>query len=162
MLRTRRLAWTLAIGAFAAGFPGLGAQAPPDRLAPGTGRAELLEFCATCHDAATVVAKRRSRAAWQQVIADMRDRGATLTDEDAQVVAAYLTRHFGVVNLNTADAQEIEDVLGITRPQADAIVAYRHDHGPLAAIEDLANIPELKEVRLDTWRERVTFKTPRP
>lgn len=133
-------------------------QDASSQLPADAGRAELVEFCATCHDAATVVAKRRSRSEWQHVVADMRDKGATVSDADAKTIASYLTRHFGLVDLNTAGAAELEEVLGIARPEADAVVAYRRTHGPFRTIEDLKHVLEVDASRLAAWKDRIVFR----
>lgn len=45
------------------------------------------------------------------------------------------------VNINTADANTLSSELsGIGQSKAEAIVAYREQHGPYKQIEDLANV----------------------
>ena len=45
------------------------------------------------------------------------------------------------VNINTADADTLSNELsGIGQSKAEAIVAYRDQHGPYIQIEDLANV----------------------
>ena len=45
------------------------------------------------------------------------------------------------VNINTADADTLSNELsGIGQSKAEAIVAYRDQHGPYKQIEDLANV----------------------
>jgi len=45
------------------------------------------------------------------------------------------------VDVNTADAQELDLLPGIGPKRAAAIVAYRADHGSFASLEDLAKVP---------------------
>ena len=45
------------------------------------------------------------------------------------------------VNINTADADTLSNELsGIGQSKAEAIVAYREQHGPYKQLEDLANV----------------------
>ena len=45
------------------------------------------------------------------------------------------------VNINTADADTLSNELsGIGQSKAEAIVAYREQHGPYNQLEDLANV----------------------
>jgi competence protein ComEA len=45
------------------------------------------------------------------------------------------------VNINSADADTLSNELsGIGQSKAEAIVAYREQHGPYKLIEDLANV----------------------
>jgi len=45
------------------------------------------------------------------------------------------------VNINTADADTLSNELsGIGESKAEAIVAYRDQHGPYKQLEDLANV----------------------
>lgn len=47
----------------------------------------------------------------------------------------------GSVNLNTADAQTLADNLdGVGMSKANAIVAYRTEHGPFKTVEDVQNV----------------------
>ena len=65
----------------------------------------------------------------------MVSRGAGGTDEELAIVLRYLTRHFGVVNVNSAPAKEIEAVLPISPDEAGAIVHYRTERGKFADLE---------------------------
>lgn len=50
------------------------------------------------------------------------------------------------VNLNTADASQIEGkVKGIGQKRAEAIVAYRTEHGAFKSFDDLANVKGIGE-----------------
>ena len=47
----------------------------------------------------------------------------------------------GEVNVNTASAETIADELkGVGKAKADAIVAYRKKHGAFASVEDLLRV----------------------
>ena len=50
-----------------------------------------------------------------------------------------------LVNINTADAAELEKLPGIGPAKAAAILAYRQAHGPFRKAEDLMQVPGIKE-----------------
>lgn len=54
-------------------------------------------------------------------------------------------REDGLVNINTADKETLMTVPGIGESKADAIIAYRNEHGTFGKIEDLMNIPGIKD-----------------
>lgn len=62
------------------------------------------------------------------------------------------------VNINTATAQTITDakIKGIGKKRAEAIVAYRTQHGPFKSIDDLKNIKGLSQKVIDANRARLT------
>lgn len=50
-----------------------------------------------------------------------------------------------MVNLNTADAAQLQKLPGIGPGKAQAILQYRQEHGPFQAIEELMRVPGIKE-----------------
>ncbi len=58
------------------------------------------------------------------------------------------------ININTADKETLMSAIkGIGEKRADAIIAYREDHGPFKSIEELANVrgvgPSIVESNMD-------------
>ncbi len=51
----------------------------------------------------------------------------------------------GLVNINTADALELMTVSGIGETRANAVIAYREEHGSFGTIEDIMNVSGIKE-----------------
>ncbi|MGI6063914.1 helix-hairpin-helix domain-containing protein [Blautia sp.] len=51
----------------------------------------------------------------------------------------------GKVNLNTADAAALQTLSGIGESKAQAILAYREEHGGFSSIEELMDVPGIKE-----------------
>ena len=69
-------------------------QAPPV-LPDGAGREIVERTCSQCHSLETVLRSRLSRRQWEARIDEMIAKGAKLSDEDIDVVAAYLAAHYG-------------------------------------------------------------------
>ena len=49
------------------------------------------------------------------------------------------------ININTADETQLTTLPGIGATRAQAIIAYREENGPFAAIEDIMNVQGIKE-----------------
>lgn len=51
-----------------------------------------------------------------------------------------VTSAFAKVNINTADANELEGLPGIGPAKAEAIIKYRKEHGAFKSVDDLVNV----------------------
>lgn len=72
----------------------LTAQAVP--LPDGTGKDLVQTKCSMCHDLGRVIAVKRQRSDWDQIVRDMVSRGANISPQEAQTVSSYLVAQFGV------------------------------------------------------------------
>ncbi|NNL07217.1 MAG: ComEA family DNA-binding protein [Gammaproteobacteria bacterium] len=63
------------------------------------------------------------------------------------------------VNINTADAETLSSELtGIGQSKAEAIVAYREQHGPYRQIEDLTNVKGIGMATIDKNKSRMKLE----
>lgn len=72
---------------------------PPSTSTPlveGEGRDIVLKKCTACHDLERVPARRRDRGGWEELVDNMRSRGAEMTAEEQEAIVAYLTAHYGI------------------------------------------------------------------
>lgn len=61
------------------------------------------------------------------------------------------------VNLNTADAATLErELLGIGQVKAEAIVAYRDEHGAFASVDELLEVKGIGEATLEKNRDKLS------
>lgn len=60
------------------------------------------------------------------------------------------------VNLNTASAAELVALPGIGDTIAGRVIAYREEHGPFRAVDDLIHVQGLSAKTIDSLRELVT------
>ena len=67
------------------------------------------------------------------------------------------TRVVTLVNVNTAAAEELETLTGIGPSLAQAIIAYRTEHGDFTAAEDLLNVKGIGQAKLEGFRAQITF-----
>ncbi|MGE5849415.1 MAG: ComEA family DNA-binding protein [Candidatus Methylomirabilota bacterium] len=56
------------------------------------------------------------------------------------------------LNLNTADAEALQTLPGVGPALAERIVAYRWEHGPFQAVEDLLQVPGIGPRRWERIR----------
>jgi competence protein ComEA len=62
------------------------------------------------------------------------------------------------VNINRADAATLASSLrGIGLRKAEAIVAYRTEHGPFKSVDDLANVKGIGERTLEQLRPMLSI-----
>ena len=76
------------------------------------------------------------------------------TEVDAESAPTQL------VDLNTADAETLQTLPGIGPAKAAAIIAYREEHGPFAALQDVANVPGISEQMTEKWASLAQTGTP--
>jgi len=74
--------------------------APPEsleagELAPGPGQAKVAAACSGCHAISQITSKAYSEAKWVEVVEQMIDHGAPVSDADFDSVVDYLIAHYG-------------------------------------------------------------------
>ena len=62
----------------------------------------------------------------------------------------------GMVNINTADKDELMTLPGIGETRAEAIIRYRNAHGEFKSIDDIKNITGIKEGIFEKIRSLIT------
>ena len=62
----------------------------------------------------------------------------------------------GPLNINTASADELDELPGIGEVIAERIVAYRESHGAFSSIEELAEVSGISERMVDDLRPLIT------
>lgn len=128
------------------------AQEPEDAPA-----AAFRRVCSNCHDAERILATRRTRTQWEEIIEKMIDRGAEGTSEDFTTAEEYLLRVSGRVNVNRAQAKDIVAVLSVTQKDADAIIEYRKTNGEFKDFDALSKVPGIDLEKIKQGRDAVAF-----
>ena len=83
---------------------------------------------------------------------------ASATDEQFATVKRYLTRYFGIVSVNTATAEELSAVLGLSAKDAKAIVEHRKVHGKFADTAALLKVAGIDKTKIEAQPEALVFK----
>jgi len=121
------------------------------------GEEVFLNRCSSCHGTERALVAPRTKKGWEGVLADMVNMGAQLETGEQEAVLAFLIEQHGLVNVNTANAEELVG-LGLSQKDAETIGAYRTEHGPFADFAALRSVPGLDVDRLNAARERVAFR----
>ncbi len=150
------VAWTARAGQSAQPIPAQAAG--PVRDGESTEPPEAFRrVCIKCHTSDRVVQGRRFRAQWDELIEQMVARGAVVNDDDYDVIIAYLMADFGRVNVNTASAADLAEVLHLEPAEADAIVTARTQAGKFADFESLVGAPGVPVDALTKRRDALFF-----
>ena len=80
-------------------------------LPDGPGKSLLEGNCASCHGLDLITEKHWGEQSWQDVIAEMREKGSPLVEEDVPVLVEYLVKHFGEA---TGNSEEDKSASGST------------------------------------------------
>ena len=134
------------------------AQSPPDKLPEAPGKAVFIAVCTSCHDATLVTDGPRTIEGWVDVIYLMKDFGATATDEQWKTVSDYLVTYLALVDMNKAEAAQLQLVFGVSETASKDVVAYRDKQGGFTTIDDLKKAPGLDAAKIDGLKERLLFK----
>jgi competence protein ComEA len=129
-------------------------------LPPGEGRETVITICGDCHGPEMVGSQRRSKIEWETLIEDMASRNAVATDEEKKIILAYALQTFGRVNINTATAEDVTQIVQLTAAEAAAIVDYRQKSGEYKTLDDLRKVPGLDFARIQERKDRIGFTGP--
>ena len=61
----------------------------------------------------------------------------------------------GLIDINTAGAEELEKLPGIGAAKAQAIIAWREENGRFETIEDIMKVPGIKESAFSQLKDRI-------
>ena len=64
----------------------------------------------------------------------------------------------GTIRLNSASAEDLEDLPGVGPAIASAIVKFREANGPFTSIDGLLDVPGVGEGRLANWRDLLVLQ----
>lgn len=134
------------------------AAAQAQDLPEGKGKDTFMRICGSCHDAGVVVTMHVGKEDWQTTVDDMKGRGADGSDDDFKTIVSYLAKYQGPeVNVNKAEAKDLETQLEITTAEAAAIVKYRKDNGSIKDWADLQKVSGVDIKKIEPLKGRITY-----
>jgi competence ComEA-like helix-hairpin-helix protein len=134
-----------------------GSAVDDEKLAE-AGEAMTERVCTECHGMDDIFVMRRSVRGWQNVMTDMVGRGVVATPDELKLVRTYLTRYFGLVSVNSAPAEELSAVLGLTAREAAAVVEHRKAHGKFGDLDALSKATGLDKATLEPEADALLFE----
>lgn len=63
-----------------------------------------------------------------------------------------------IININEAELSELVQLKGIGEAKAEAILAWREEHGPFKSVEDLLEVNGIGEATLEAIREQIRLE----
>ncbi len=79
-----------------------------------------------------------------------------LTPLITETLTTTSTERALTVNLNTATAEELQQLEGVGEVLSARIIAYREAYGSFRSIEDLLDVQGVGQARLEQWRPYLT------
>lgn len=132
--------------------------AQPQDLPEAKGKDLYEKICGACHGTDVVFKTRTTKDKWKATVDEMASRGAEGTDEQLDTIIDYLAKCFGPrVNVNKAEAKELETQFELTSTEAEAIVKYRREKGDFKDVGDLKNVSGLDYSKIESVRLRIIF-----
>jgi competence ComEA-like helix-hairpin-helix protein len=119
--------------------------------------ATMERVCIACHPFENIVKTRRTVTEWNDQVTNMAMRGAPGTETDFALVKKYMARYYGVVRVNTASAEELSAVLGLSSKAAAAVVEHRKTHGKFTDLEGLVKVEGVDRAKLEENADALRF-----
>ena len=114
-------------------------------------------ICTECHPFDDIIVERRTVKGWKDVMVTMTNKGAQANEQQITLIRRYLTRFFGIVGINTASADDLSAVLGLSEKEAAALVEYRTGHGKFADAAALEKVPGLDVQKIKDQLDAIRF-----
>lgn len=126
------------------------------------GKDAALKACSTCHEPERAASLHQDKDGWDATMSAMAGRGMALSDTEYATVLDYLSKAFPAeavkpLNINTAEAIDLESGLSLLRSQAAAIVDYRTKHGKFKTLDDLKKVPGIDFSKIEAKKDRIAF-----
>jgi competence ComEA-like helix-hairpin-helix protein len=117
----------------------------------------LERVCVACHPFENIVKTRRTLPEWNDQVINMAMRGAPGTETDFTLAKKYLARYYGVVRVNSATAEELSAVLGVSSKTAAALVEYRKANGKFTDLASLTKVEGVDKAKLEENADALRF-----
>jgi len=139
---------------------------PPGSTGPspwpeGAGKAEAMKVCGTCHAPERAMVFQ-SPEGWDAMFNNMAAKGMTAPEDELTKAYDYLVKAFPTapplpININAAEAIDLESLMSLTRTQAAAVIKYRTEKGAFKTVDDIKKVPGMDASKVDAKRDRITF-----
>jgi competence protein ComEA len=87
----------------------------------------------------------------------MVSRGAQATSEQISLIKRYLKWTWGAVWINSATPQDLVQVIGLPEEDAEAVIAWREEHGKFTDLEGLKEVPGIDPSAIDAQADAIMF-----
>lgn len=118
-----------------------------------TDEAVFQKVCGSCHSY-KLISDLKSTPEWEDTVDSMIDRGAKAGPAERAAVLRYLRGNYTRININTASAGEIAEVLGIPEAAAEKLVAHR----PYKSLDGVIRVDAAPAAKLTSLRDHIAFR----
>jgi competence ComEA-like helix-hairpin-helix protein len=119
--------------------------------------ATMERVCVACHPFENIIKNRRTMTEWNDQVQQMAMRGAPGTETDFALVKKYMARYYGIVRVNSATAEELSAVLGLSSKTAAALVEYRKTNGRFTDLASLTKVDGVDKAKLEENADALRF-----
>ena len=138
-----------------------------ETLPDGPGKAQVLNVCGTCHEAAKATSVKLTREGWVETIDRMKAFGAEGTTDEFAAILDYLSTHFKgdvvqALDMNTAETIDLESVLQLLRRESAVVLQFRSTRGPFSSLDDLKGLDPAILKKIEAKKDRIVFLTQTP
>jgi competence protein ComEA len=136
-----------------------------DVLPEGPGHDTTVRVCSACHEPQKAASIKLSRPGWSEELDKMKALGANGTPQEFQEILDYLATHFKgeidrPLDLNSAEAVDLESVLGLLRRESAALIQFRTKKGTLSSMADLKDLDPAIVKKIEAKKDRIVFQAP--
>lgn len=132
-----------------------------DEWPDGPGKDKFLQTCSACHSPENVLGHNLDADGWSDIMNKMVTYGAQGSEADFTQIYNYLVANFppvpAKININTATAMNLRNWVNMPETQAEAIVAYRAQHGDFKSLDDVKAVPGADAKFLDSIKDFLTY-----
>ena len=131
----------------------LPAETPPETEAPG-GFSDLEK-----EELKTLLREVIGEEAGEAVREALREEITAMIEDGrfTEAVSQYTETQAGLVNINTAEKEELKTLSGIGDAKASAILTYREEHGGFTSVDELVNVSGISAGLLEKIRDQLTL-----
>ena len=79
------------------------------------------------------------------------------SDGNSPIISEDMQDSDGLVNLNKASKEQLMTLVGIGESKAEAIIRYRDEQGAFCSVEELMNVPGIKEGTYSKIKDRISI-----
>lgn len=87
----------------------------------------------------------------------VQSKSYTTTSSEGRVAGESSERNIGVINLNTASAQELDSLPGIGPTYAQRIIEYRQANGGFKSIEEIQNVKGIGPKTFEKFKDQIAI-----
>ena len=116
-------------------------------------QAVFQRVCGACHSH-TLISDLKSGPEWEETVDNMISQGAKAGASERAAILRHLTRNFTRININSASAAEISQVLDVSESTAQKLI----EHRPYRSMDELLKSAGVSAAQIKGRLNRIAFR----